>query len=374
MAYQTPGAFNLFSQLDDDLRIMFARNPRKMPLARYALFGDLNYQVSYYTKIDSTVGIKLPGRNKYAAIWADGQNRPDGQANRISHRFESIKLERHLHNFPQGTISLANQPYDIISNNMFLMAQRAGTLRALWAYLEIYAAVTASEIATATLGSIVSGATDISAGTVTNPIFLKVLQYCSQYIHQHTNGVVNEQYLKVVMGPDVALKLGASAELLDYVARSSSARDVLEKGFSNNRFGLPLEYHGYELIVEDTVLDSGNVGTNTLANVFTADDIWVLARMDANMGSGIDAGAAGSYGGAEGNVFPTTFSTLSLMEGPFWTLQQNGKTEVRDGTHGMGSEMHVDTKNEVVDAAIRDTFATKVTAGASGFVVTDVLP
>ena len=43
-----------------------------------------------------------------------------------------------------------------------------------------------------------------------------------------------------------------------------------------------------------------------------------------------------------------------------------------DGTYGMGSEMHVDTKHERVDGAIRDTFATKVTAGASGFVLTTV--
>lgn len=373
MAYQTPGAFNLFPQLDTDLRIMFARNPRKMPLARYALYGDLKYQVSYYTKIDSTVGIKLPGRNKYAAIWADGQDRPDGQANRISHQFVSVKLERHLHNFPHGAISLANQPYDIISNNMFLMAQRAGTLRALWAYLEIYAAVTAGDIATSTLNAAISK-TDITAGTVADPVFLKALLYCAQYIHQHTNGVVNEQYLKVVIPPIIAKPLAYSAEMLDYVARSSSARDVLENGFSNNRFGLPLKYHGFELVVEDTVLDSGNVGTNTLGDVFTADDIWVLARMDRSMGSGIDAGTPGNYGGQEGNVFPTTFSTLSLLEGPFWTMNDNGTTTVRDGTYGMGSEMHVDTKNERVDGAIRDTFATKVTAGASGFVLTDCLP
>lgn len=369
MAYAVPGASNIFPMLDMDIRIMYARNPRKMPLARYALFGDVDKQVSYYTRINSNVAIKVPGSNKQHASWADGADRPQGQHNRISHDFDSISLGRHLHNFPHGVISLANQPYDVMSNNMILMAQKAGTLRALWANLEIYAAVTATTIPTATLSAIQSD-TDISAGTTTDPKFLKCLLYCAQYIHQRTNGVVNEEHLKVVIPPIVARKLAVSAEMRDYVKGSPDALSVMNRGFSNNRFGLPLTYYGFELVVEDTVIDTGNPGTTTLADVFSTDDIWIVARVDKNMGSGIEAAKP-----LEGsNVFPTTFSALSLFEGPFWSLTDDGKTTVRDGTYGMGSEVWVDTKNERVEGAIRDNFATKVTAGASAFVVTDVLP
>lgn len=369
MAYAVPGPTNIFPYLDSDIRIMYARNPRKMPLARYALYGDVNKQIAYYTKINSNVGIKIPGSNKNHAIWADGQDRPHGQHNKISHSFENLTLHRHLHNFPHGAIALANQPYDVISNNMLLMAQKAGTLRALWAYLEINAAVTATTIPTSTL-SAATGDTDVSAGTTTDPKFLKALLYAAQYIHQHTNGVVNEQYLKVVMGPLVARKLAVSAEMRDYVKGSPDAMKVLSRGFSNARYGLPMEYYGFELVVEDTVIDTGNPGTTTLADVFSTDDIWVLARVDKNMGSGMEAASP-----LEGeNVFPTTFSCLSLFEGPFWSLTDSGKTEVRDGTYGMGSEIWVDTKNERVEGAIRDNFTTKVTAGDSGFVFTDVLP
>ena len=73
MAYQTPGAFNLFPS-----SIPTCESCSHVTHARCHLHGMRcsviwKYQVSYYTKIDSTVGIKLPGRNKFAAIWADGQ-------------------------------------------------------------------------------------------------------------------------------------------------------------------------------------------------------------------------------------------------------------------------------------------------------------
>lgn len=376
MAYNFPGSLNIFPRLDQDMLIMYARNPRSMPLARYALFADTKYQLSYYTAVDDSNAIRIVDGARQAAIWPDGAPRPDGQNNRIAHRFENIQLERHLHNFPHGTISLANQPYDIISRNMIQMAQRAGTLRAIWAKYVIDAAITATTLGSAALSTLSGAPSDISAGTTTNPIFLLALQTAAQTIFQNTNGVINEKYLKVVIPPAVATLLARSAEIRDYVKGSPDAMSVVTRGFSNNRFGLPLMYYGYELIVEDTVYMSSRRGaTNVLANVYADKSIYIFARMDRQGASGMDGGAFGTQPGSmEENTFPTTPSTLCLFEGPYYTLKEDGSTEIRNGTYGMGSEVHVDTKNEVVDAGIRDNFSVKAVTPQSGYVWTGVIP
>jgi hypothetical protein len=374
MGYAVTGSVNHFPVLDANLRIFYARNPKRMPLARYALYADFKKQINYYTKIDHDVSIRLPGSNKYVAIWPDANTKPDGQANRMKHQYVSFPLDRHVHNFPQGAMAVANATFDLLNMNMMGMAQRAGTLRALWAVSALADAVTANTIVNDTLIDITLS-NDIGAGTTSNPIFLKALLHAAQSIFQRTGGAVNENFLKVVMGPDVARRLATSAELLDYVKSSPTAMGVLTKGFSNNRFGLPLEYHGYELIVEDTVMITSIDGANTkvVANVLSADSIYVLSRMDGNMGAGIEAPGMINGPDGEANALPTTFSTLVVGEGPYYSFTPDGKQEYRDGTYGMGSEVWVDQKNEIVESGVRDNFGVQVTSEYSGYAITACL-
>lgn len=369
MPYTFAGQANMFPQLDQDIRILYVRNPRKLPLSRYALFADSKRQLTHYTVIDNNPAFRFPGGNKESAMWPDGTPRPDGRLNRISVKYEPIRLERHLHNAPHGAMGVANQTYDVISNQILLLAQRAGTLRTLWAYAQMQADITSNRITNAALNTLSGNPTDITAGTVTNPIFLRALVNASQVIHRQTGGVVNESHLKVVIPPVIAVKLAESAEMRDYVARSPSAMGVLHSGFSNNRYGLPLQYHGFEIVVEDTVVDTALPwATSVLGDVFSAKQVWILARQDGNMGSGMQGPDA------EGDTYPTTFSTLAVFEGPYYTLNDAGGVEYRDGTYGMGSEIRVDKDNEIVEPAIRDNFGIVTPAALTGYVYTSAIP
>jgi len=376
MGYATTGAVNHFPVLDANLRILYARNPKRMPLARYALYADFKKQINYYTKIDHDVGIRIVGGNKYQNIWPDSNLKPDGQMNRLKFQYVPFNLERHVHNFPQGAMTVANTTFDLLNDNMMMMAQHAGTLRALWAYQAVQDAITDGTIVNDTLLATI-GTNDIGSGTTANPVFLKALLYATQSIFSRTGGAVNEEYLIAVIPPDVARRVAESAELREYVKSSPTAMGVLTKGFSNNRFGLPLEYNGYQLVVEDTVMITSNDGAaKTVANVFSADQLWVFSRMDANRRNGIEAPKPTMRGDSidgEANALPTTFSTLVVGEGPYYTFSPDGRAEYRDGTYGMGSEVWVDQKNEIVESGVRDNFGVKVTSEYSGYAFTSVL-
>lgn len=369
MPYVFAGPNSIFPQLDKDINIGFARNPNKLPLARYALHAPVKGQLTHYTVIDHNVNFRFPGTNKDIAAWPDGTPRPDGRNNRISVKHEPIQVNRHLHNAPHGAMSVANQTYDVVSAQMMSLAQRAGTLRTIWAYAQMQADITASRIANAALNTLPGNPTDITAGTVTNPIFYLALNNAAQAIHRATGGVVNESHLKVVIPPVIAIKLATSAEMLDYVARSPAAMSVLAQGFSNNRYGLPQFYKGYELVVEDTVVDSAvHWAASSLGDVFSAKQVWIVARQDKNMGSGIEGPEA------VGTKYPTVFSTLAVFEGPYYTLNTDGSVATRDGTYGMGTEVVVNTRDEIVEPAVRDNFGVVSPAPMTGYVYTSAIP
>lgn len=368
MPYAFPGSVNQFPYLDKDLRIFYARNPARLPLARYALMASAPRQLTHYTVIDHTPNFRFPGSNTELAVWPDGTPRPDGRMNKISHKFEPIEMQRYLHNAPHGAMSIANQSYDVISTQMLSLGQRAGTLRTLKAYARMQALITANTITNSTLNAAISK-TDITAGTVTDPVFYNALNYAAQVIHQQTGGVVNERDLRVVIPPVIAKKLASSAELMDYVARSPDAMDTLNRGFSNNRFGLPLRYKNYEIVVEDTVVDTAQYwATASVADVFSAKQIWVLARQDGRGGNsqnGVEI--------AEGN-YPTIHTALAVFEGPYYTVTEGGTVEYRGGTFGMGSDIYVNTRDEILEPSIRDNFGLVSPAPLSGYVFTAAMP
>lgn len=368
MPYVFPGSVNQFPFLDKDLRIFYARNPARFPLARYALMASAPRQLTHYTVIDHAVNFRFPGSNTEIAVWPDGTPRPDGRQNRISAKFEPIEMQRYLHNAPHGAMSIANQSYDVISTQMLSLGQRAGTLRALKAYARMQALITANTITNSTLNAAISE-TDITAGTVTNPIFYEALNYAAQVIHNQSGGVVNESDLRVVIGPTIARKLALSAEMLDYVARSPDAMDVMNRGFSNNRFGLPLRYKNYELVVEDTVVDTAQYwATAAPAAVFSANQIWILARQDGKGGNGVNGAEV-----AEG-TYPTIHTALAVFEGPYYTVTEGGTVEYRGGTFGMGSDIFVNTRDEILEPSIRDNFGLVSPAPLSAYVYTSAMP
>lgn len=369
MAYGLASSTNYFPFLDKNLRIEFARNPRRFALPRYTLMADCKKQLAYYTRIDNEVGLRIVGGSLYAAAWPDGSPRPDGQANKVRSDFQPIRLYRHSHNFPHGAMAVGQADYSVMQTNSYLMAMRAMTLRTLWAKSRLDAGCSSATFSAAIGG----GGTKIGAGTVANPVFFIALQYAYGIINLATGGVVQMEHLCVVIPPVVAQALAASAEMNDFVARSSVAKDILLGGF-NGQWGLPETYRGYRLIVDDTATISSNIVPGTVATktyVYGSDDIYILARVDKNGGNDMYTQGPGFTQNEQyGDVYPSQFSTAIVFEGPFITLNKDAQ---RSGTYGMASESYVDIHNEIAHGGVRDNFGIEVTAAASGLILTDCL-
>jgi len=361
MPYATPGATNFFPILDQQLRVMYARNPRDFALPRYVLMADAPKQLSYYQTIDHAKAIRIPGSNQYSSYWADGANRPSGIMNSVEGNVSPIRLYRHLHNFQHGAMAVGQADYDVMKLNSYLMAQKAMTMRTLW----VRNVLTASSIPSVTAATANGSFTAIGSGTVTNPVMLRILNYCGQKILKATGGVVKGIHLRAVFGPTVAAALATSAELLNFIAQSSSAMENLISGF-NRVHNIPETYRGYPLVVEDSVIEDGNIGSASDPDfIWNSDDMFVLARIDKEGGTGLEGPG---FSGEDGNIFPTQFSTCTLFEGPYYSVKGG-----RDGSYGMAVESIVDEINERREGGVRDNFGSEVTSIYSGMRVTGLI-
>ena len=279
---------NHFPVLDQNLRVNFARNPRSFKLPQYVLMVDWPRQIQYYTLIEHLAGLHIPGRNKSHGIWADGNPRPSGLENRVSFKYPSARLDRYWDGFPYGVMSVRNATFDVINTNAAYMAQKAMTRRTLWAK---YILDNTSGAGSATFSSLGGGF--IGAGTLTAPYFKKALEGVLSKLKLATGGVAQKWHLKVIVPPVAALAFAGSEEFHTYTAQQSGSDAERRRGHGD--FGIDDEYHGFSLVVEDTVVYDGDglvkAGTIDYAAsneyVYDDDTIYVVARMDVNGGAGM---------------------------------------------------------------------------------------
>lgn len=64
-----------------------------------------------------------------------------------------------------------------------------------------------------------------------------------------TNGALRGEELIMVMGPKVAQAVSVSGEIVNFLKQSPSAPELMKR---NKKWGLPDEYNGWQLVVEDT--------------------------------------------------------------------------------------------------------------------------
>lgn len=362
MPYAAAGATNFFPFLDANLKVQYARNPKDFNLPKYVLMADCQKQQAYFTTINPSTNLRIVGSNQYESYWADGADRPSGVMNSVDSNYSPIRLYRHSHNFNHGAMGVQQATYDVMKDNAYAMAQKAMTMRTLW----VRNALTASSIPSVSATTALGGSlTAIGSGTVANPVLLKLASYAANVIMKATGGVVRKGSLKLVFGPLIAQAIAASSELLAFIQQQAGSQKQMEDGWDST-WNIPERYRGFPLVCEDAVIEPSNIGaTSTADYIWNDDDIFVLARIDKNGGSGMEGPA---FRGEDGNIFPTQFSTGTLFEGPY--ISVNGS---RDGTYGMATEAWVDTVHERFHGGVRDNFGFETTSTISGLRITDCI-
>lgn len=289
--------------------------------------------------------------------WEDGDERPrhDAAHNKIRFKLEEFRTYRNDYGWTLGYKTLEQtklfklKPAHMdmaISQSMTDLCQR------IWTTLQT-ASTWGSNTADANAlnggkGKWSDASDDPSNAGHYNAILL-TLQNAAQRINIATNGKVKPTDLRVVVNPEAAIAIAASAEMRNYCRESPAAREILEKGLDPQfqLWGLPSTYNGYKFVVEDAVVV--NEYPKEGGTEATANRTYVKNKAEAIIVS--------RPGSLDGEYGARTFSTVQVYH-------YGAITQV---------EAFDDPRNRRVEGHVSTDLAVVVPAAVAGFRVTGIV-
>lgn len=171
-----------------------------------------------------------------------------------------------------------------------------------------------------------SSGTELLSSDVPNPNFQVIKRTLNIIIRQMnlaTNGAISGNELCMVMGPFVAQKIAESGEIVNYLKQQANARNDLMT--RNGKWGIPDNYAGWKLIVEDTprvfvrpnlaqAVGTGNVFASQTTALTTTPVGFVTTPYQRDYIWNDDSVFFGSRaGGLDGHYGEVNFSTVQLF-------------------------------------------------------------
>lgn len=343
MAQSQPSGTNTFipQMVRDNLIVGYSRNIDSFSINKYTQIVPTPKNQAYYLFVDGSTAVRLTSSDIRNHVWPDGQERPAGLNDVAEFEFKPIATFRHSYEYTLGNMAVDQADWDIVSVNSGMTAVRAMTARTQNVVSTLVNASWGNNTATATA----AGGGYFNAGTSTNPIFKKIVNYARRAIRQATYRAVQHDQVMLVMSAKAAENLSESAEIVDYLKSSPFAQAAMRGDTpnlnSNAQYGLPDRMYGCPIIIEDAqkVTSKRGNATTTTAEILTNTKMYFVSRV---------GGLVLPYGG-------TNFSTL--------------QTFVREE---MTMEMYPDAKNRFLQGFVTDDYNTYVVAPASGFEVTAI--
>lgn len=265
---QAMGAFNGIVPVATGIVVGQMRNPKLMPYLRYAQFVPAPAIIFSYTKIDPNVGTRLPNMNAFA--WGYDDDRPQDKTFQIRYKMEESRIRRfnftsHIGNATQSMWQNQGINYQALANSIRI--NQAHTHRAQRCLDALGAANWVNGFNSGTpqtlLGADQALYFDDSSGTqrlvtgAKDPHF-QVIRRTLQEVHRkmmfNTSNAITVEQFKWVMDPYTALVVSRSGEMVDFLKGSPAAKEITPEALKNyERYGLPGEYAGFEIVVEDTI-------------------------------------------------------------------------------------------------------------------------
>lgn len=342
--------------------VEFSRNVKDFPINQYAELRPVTKMRGFYCRIDPAQG----ARNKYGDgreyLWPGGANRPTGANNRSQFEFEEYETVRKAYTVPLDDRDVGQASWPVAEVELRKEGQQAMTDRTLAALTALTGASWPTGN-TSAVGSIPSGGA-WNSGTSTNPYMQICIQYAQAQILLATAGVIRPSDLVLVTNPNTAKGAAQSQEIRSYVANSIYAQPYLEGRMAgdegNNNWGLPRNYQGTPIVVEDAVRVSSSKGPSSTTSVFClADgDAFLLCRPKGQLvHPAIQAVERGErkMTDKEREAVPV-YSTLA---GFF--LEE------------LTTEIYQDTWNRITNLGITSDFDYEITSLLSGFFFTGAL-
>lgn len=289
------------------LTVGYSRNEGKFPVNKMLQIAPVKTTAFTYTYIDTSAGARVLSAQGEEYNWEEMQpaNYDPQMAARFS--FPSDRTIRKRFPYYIGQREADSNQVDLKLVNRLMTAQKAMTVRTLQARQVLEGASWGSNTADVN-GTIVSSGQGWDNGTSTNPNFLNSLNYAFNQILLATYGVVTPQDLMLVLSAADAPKVAASPEIRDYMKGSVWTKDVIRGdnsqlnmlGSGEVGYGLPPMYNNIPIVVENSVVVTGNPNTNgtvTASFIYPTGKSYLISRI----------------GGLDGYAGGPTYSTLIMF-------------------------------------------------------------
>lgn len=269
----------------EEFIIGYTRNQDSFAVNSYTQAVPVEKRSDLYVRLDADNASRILSSGAEDFNWAPGADRPDGKWNLESFDFRGFTCKRKAYGFKLDTDTVNEAEYNIVNTETRAKAQQAMTARSLIATTLL----TTSGNHSNTLASSNWSSKKWDAGTTANPYFLEGLLLMYKTIHLASQGSVSPADIVVVLNPDNARLISTSAEIRDYVKYLDNSK-VNQQFFSGNpalvrNFGLPTEYMGFTLRVEDAVRNTAKKGgTQSKGYMWTSDVAVMLARPNGQEG------------------------------------------------------------------------------------------
>jgi hypothetical protein len=338
----------------------FMRKASEFAYNRYVKLVPVKQMFGFYTIVgrDSAVRITNDGQFDFP----DGATRPSGQFNQTP--FLELDYRCIRKSYPWTLGYLAIQQANLIAPKVVHMAQaisqcmtnrtnRAiGVLQNTANWGNHYGA--AGDINGT--GANWTTANDDPADTTNFLAIYRTLMASFIQVNLDTNAVVKQDRLRNVIAPGGAFTLSKTAEITNYVRQGPYAEEVVKKGLDPqyDSFGAPKHYRGFEFVVEDAVIQTGNYGPNTTttSRAFPNEGNTTRAYIkDAN-----SCIMMARQGGIDGNIGETAFETFQLFH-------HQGLARV---------EAYPDNKNKRVEGFVEEIITEILGANVTGMLITNI--
>lgn len=269
------------------LVIDFSRNPKDFPVNQYAQVTPVKKTAGYYLEMTVEEAGRLLSTDGAEFRWADGADRPSGAHGTESFQFKEFRTERMSYDARLGEQAVDQAGWDISEQHLNIKAQQAMTSRTQDVVTCLTTTGNYASSHTSAVSSISGNTGTWAASTTARQDIKRSLNYAAKKILADTLSAVRPRDLKLVLGVDEASALSECQEIVDYIKGSPHAFAQI-KGEIENRnhlFGLPERLYGYDVVIEDSMKETGRKGaTSNKTNIWPSGKAVLCARPNGLVG------------------------------------------------------------------------------------------
>ena len=279
MSYLIPSVYSTqipTAEATGQLTSEWSRNPAKYPVNRWTEVRPVTKSIGYYLRIAPDFAARSAGAAGSRHLWKDGADRPNGVSNQITFEWQPFRAQRYDYDSTVGDMALDQSEVQIgIAVQRGLMSQ-CMVDRTRFAIAALTGANFGGNTAAVNGGLLPSGQNWLNGtsggNTPTNNIKTSILQAMNSLM-KSTGGGIDMEDLILLISPDLAVKMAVSPEITSVPIQSQYAYDALTgTGKFNAKWGLPDRLaSGIRLVVEDTVINTAPLGSNSPAMGYGLD-------------------------------------------------------------------------------------------------------